>query len=121
ALPLAPSSSSKRKYVASTPVPTPGDAVAKRTRRSSRGSAKPSTTRVLEIEVTKRETRTKASHDRVRASSGDVSPSNTSNPNEMVQPSKTVASKSTKSPIPNDQTSSGHKEVTKVTSFEHLV
>ncbi|MCI15717.1 hypothetical protein A2U01_0036855, partial [Trifolium medium] len=68
-----------------------------------------------------RETQTKASHDRVRVSSRDVSPSNTSNPNEMVQPSKTVASKSTKSPITNDQTSSGHKEVTKVTSFEHLV
>ncbi|MCI47418.1 hypothetical protein A2U01_0068660, partial [Trifolium medium] len=67
---------------------TPDDAVAKRTRRSSRGSAKPSTARTLEIEVTKRESRTKASHDRVRVSTGDVSPSNTSNPNEVVPPSK---------------------------------
>ncbi|MCI32879.1 hypothetical protein A2U01_0054093, partial [Trifolium medium] len=91
------------------------------TRRSSRGSGKPSTARTLEIEVTKRETRTKASHDRVNAPSEDISPSNPSNPNEMVQPSKTVVSKSTKSPITNDQTSSGHKEVTMVTSFEHFV
>ncbi|MCI19250.1 hypothetical protein A2U01_0040406, partial [Trifolium medium] len=50
-----------------------------------------------------------------------ASPSDTSNPNEMAQPSKITASKSAKSPILDDQTSSGHKEVTKVTSFEQLV
>ncbi|MCI31446.1 hypothetical protein A2U01_0052658, partial [Trifolium medium] len=53
ALPLAPSSSSKRKSVASTSVITPDDVVAKRTRRSSRGFAKTSTARTLKIEVTK--------------------------------------------------------------------
>ncbi|MCI93457.1 hypothetical protein A2U01_0114755, partial [Trifolium medium] len=42
-LPLAPSSSSKRKSTALTPVPTPCDSVAKLTRRSSRGSFKPTT------------------------------------------------------------------------------
>ncbi|MCI15033.1 hypothetical protein A2U01_0036168, partial [Trifolium medium] len=41
ALPLAPTSSSKRKSVASNPVTILDDAVAKRTRRSFRGSAKP--------------------------------------------------------------------------------
>ncbi|MCH97427.1 hypothetical protein A2U01_0018422, partial [Trifolium medium] len=77
AIPLVPPSSSKTKSAAtvSNSVTTPGDTMAKRTRRSSRGSAKPSTAHPLEIEVIKQETRTKASHDRVKASSGDISPS----------------------------------------------
>ncbi|MCH80697.1 hypothetical protein A2U01_0001469, partial [Trifolium medium] len=110
ALPLAPPSSSKRKSTASTAVPTSSDVVAKRTRRSSRGTAKPATAQNLEIEVTKRETRTKASHDRAKASSGVVSPSNTSNLKETGQPSKIATPKSTKLPTINDQTSRDERQ-----------
>ncbi|MCI38208.1 hypothetical protein A2U01_0059436, partial [Trifolium medium] len=71
------------------------DNASKRPRRSSRGSAKTSTARTLEIDTDNRETRTKASHDRVKVSSGtasEVPPSNVSDPNIVASPSKVNSS-----------------------------